>query len=997
MLPIVCMLLCQRTSHAQQDRSLPFVNLSTKNGLSSNLVQCLYQDAQGFVWIGTANGLNRYDGIGFKIFSRQTVQAQSLADNSINSICQDASGSLWIGTRKGLSHLNAFNGQCTNYLLGANCYAYLDKQHTLWVSNDHRISRFDPAKANFVHYPIDLGQQLGITRNYNIRTIFEDRQGRLWLPTSYGVKLFDKATGKLQSFHYPEQQKALAQNAVTALGQDAQGRIYAATWGGGLLRLNEAENQFDNILLNGSFATNVIHNLLFDGENLWLATEDGLLQTTTAALRPGMPVSQYQRYTHSSGDDKSLPDNRLCCLLKDKAGSIWVGGQGISRHDPALQQFATIRNLVDGNKVLGPTAFAADYFGNPNDYYFGTYDLYGIKQLTGSLHQYTQEPYLRNTAFGSVVWDIAVGKKGYWLATTNGLVQLGPDKRFVKRYPGSVNGGSKVLPGERLWKVLEDSRGWVWAGTVRHGIGLLQPGTGTITHFFSQPDEPNSLFNQYPSAFMEDGQGNIWLGGSNQLYCWQAATRQFRVYPLKADFGQGPRPFMQGKDGWIWVATSAGLLRFNPTTQAWLPVLTNNPELNSSDVIAVDQQGKIWIGTNNGLFRYDTATRVLKKFTTQNGLESNDNINSIYTMPNGDILLGGDGYITRFNPQSLQSNGFVPPMVITKVQVNGRDTVWNNAIPFQLPYHSSIGFEFAALNFSNAEKNQYQYMLQGIDKQWVAANGQRNVLYGELPPGKYIFKVKGSNDDGIWNENPAQFAFTISTPWYRSAWFIVPSLLLLAVLLYAAYRYRLRQALAMERMRTRIATDLHDDIGATLSSISMYSEAVKNQLKGQNPQLENVLHKMGESSREMVTSMSDIVWAISPGNDEGDKLIQRMESYAADLCAVRGIALHFSADEKMADMLLPLEHRKNIYLIFKESVNNAVKYADARNIWVQLQITGKKIALLVKDDGKGYDPATIKQGNGLKNLHLRTKEIGGALLIQTGLGEGTSLQLQCNM
>lgn len=989
------MLWCQLPLHAQQGNNLPFVNLTNKNGLSSNLVQCLFQDAQGFVWIGTANGLNRFDGINFKIFTQQDAQGQSLADNSINSICQDANGSLWIGTRRGLSYLNALNGQCKNYLLGSNCYAYVDKQHTLWVSNEHRISRFDPAKSNFIHYPIDLGQQLGLTRNFVIRQPFEDAQGRFWIPTSYGVKLLDRSTGRLQSFHFPEKDKALGDNAITGIREDAAGHLYAITWGAGLLRFNESSKQFERIVLQNTAAlpVNIIHDLLFDGNKVWLATEAGLVRLNNSSLRPGVPLVDYQLQVYASNDAKSLPASPLWCLLKDRAGSIWVGGLGIGRHDPALQQFATIRNLVDGNKVLGPTAFAADRFGNDSNYSFGSYDYYGITQSSGKLQRYTIAKHIFNPNFGAAVWDIALGKKGYWLATTNGLVQLGPDKRFVKKYPGAVNGSGNILPGERLWKVMEDSRGWVWVSTVRHGIGLLQPATGTITHFFSQPAEANTLFNKYASAFMEDGQGNIWMGCDKELYCWQAASQQFRVYPLKPGWNEDPRPFMQDKDGWIWLASTAGLFRFNPSTAALLPVVVDNPELNSSDVIAVDQQGKIWIGTNNGLFRYDTTTRQLKKFTTQNGLERNDNINSIYTMPNGDILLGGDGYITQFNPQNLQRNGFVPPVVITKLQVNGRDTVWNNGPTFQLPYHSSIGFEFAALNFCNAEKNQYQYMLEGIDKQWVAANGQRTVLYGELPPGRYVFMVKGSNDDGVWNENPVRFAFFIPTPWYRSAWFIVPALLLLAVLLYAAYRYRLRQALAMERLRTRIATDLHDDIGATLSSISMYSEAVKNQLKGQNPQLENVLHKMGESSREMVTSMSDIVWAISPGNDDGDKLIKRMESYAADLCAVRGIALHFSADEKIAALPLPLEHRKNIYLIFKESVNNAVKYAGANNIWVQLSMVGKKIMLLVKDDGKGYNPQQVRPGNGLKNLPLRAAEIGGQLTVIAEAGKGVEVRL----
>lgn len=983
---------------AQQLGNLSFRNLSVKDGLTSNVVQCLYQDSRGFIWIGTVNGLNRYDGVNFKQYTQGINKQKSLPSNSINNLCEDKSGNIWIGTLYGLARLNPTTATFTHYLPGSNCFVYVDKQNIVWVSNDSRLSRFDPGKNNFIHYPVNLGQSLGITRNYNIRTPFEDKQGRLWLPTSYGVQLFNRANNSLQQYHFPEQQKALGQNTVITIRQDGQGNIYATTWGAGLLRFNEATNQFENITLatyNKSILVNIVFDLLVDGQEAWLATAAGLVKVSLQALQPAKPVTAYHLYIHNRNDDRSLPGNELKCLLKDRAGSIWVGSEGLSCYNPLLQQFVSLRNLTDEGKALGATAFAPAFTSTTGSYLFGTYDLYGVEQPSGTLRRYTQDQYMRNPDFGSVVWDIAKGKNYYWLATTNGLLQLSPDKRLVKKYPGRT-GAVNMLPGERLWKVYEDSKGLVWTASVRHGVALLNPTTNSIRSFFTKQEEPNSLFNKYTSAFMEDRQHNIWFGTNNLLYCWQRSNEQFVVYPITLSGWQELpiiQPFMQSADGQIWLASALGLLRFNPIAQQVQPVLIG-AELSNVQCVTVDLQGYVWLGSSAGLIRYDTATKSLKKYTTQNGLESNDNINTLYTMPSGDILMGGDGYITSFNPQLLRSNTYVPPVVITRVQVNGKDTSITARNTFRLPYHSSIGFEFAALNFSNAEKNQYQYMLEGIDHSWIPAT-QRSVLYGELPPGDYVFKVKGSNDDGVWNEIPASFAFTIPTPWYRSAWFIIGIALLAAALLYAAYRYRLRQALQMERLRTRIATDLHDDIGATLSSISMYSETVKNQLKGQNPQLENVLNKMGESSRDMVTSMSDMVWAINPGNDEGDKLVKRMESYATDICAIRNITLHFVADTQISTSVLPLEHRKNMYLIFKEAVNNAVKYAYANNIWVQLGMNGKRITLLVKDDGKGYDPETVRPGNGLKNFSLRAKEIGGQLTITAAVEQGVAVQLEC--
>ena len=211
--------------------------------------------------------------------------------------------------------------------------------------------------------------------------------------------------------------------------------------------------------------------------------------------------------------------------------------------------------------------------------------------------------------------------------------------------------------------------------------------------------------------------------------------------------------------------------------------------------------------------------------------------------------------------------------------------------------------------------------------------------------------------------------------------------------LFLIYRYRLQKAVEMEKLRTRIATDLHDDIGATLSSISMYSDVVKNAVKEKLPHLEPVLNKMGENSREMVNSMSDIVWAINPENDEGGKLVQRMESYARDICALKNVQLHFEADERIKSITLPLQHRKNIYLIFKEALNNALKYAAANVVGITIGISGNNLSLKIKDDGKGFDDATVKKGNGLKNLHSRAAEIGGTITITTAEGSGTTITL----
>jgi len=339
-----------------------------------------------------------------------------------------------------------------------------------------------------------------------------------------------------------------------------------------------------------------------------------------------------------------------------------------------------------------------------------------------------------------------------------------------------------------------------------------------------------------------------------------------------------------------------------------------------------------------------------------------------------------------------------PAVIIDKIKYGQKQNYLVSIQPVEInsSYKDAIEIELSAIDFKNEKENRVLYKLDGWDKDWREITGAAIVRYDQLPPGDYVFKAKAVNTEGIQSKETV-LNFSVIPPFYRTWWFIALMFLVVAGAIYAIYRFRLRKALEMERLRTRIATDLHDDIGATLSSISMYSQAIKQQLKENNPQLENVLDKMGDNSRDMVNSISDIVWAINPDNDDGEKLVQRMENYAIDICATKNIMLHFDRDEKISSAVLPLEYRKNIYLIFKEAVNNAVKYADARNIRVALNLQNRQLSLVVKDDGKGFDETTVKKGNGLKNLCIRTAEIKGTINIDATEGKGTTIFLKCSI
>jgi signal transduction histidine kinase len=298
------------------------------------------------------------------------------------------------------------------------------------------------------------------------------------------------------------------------------------------------------------------------------------------------------------------------------------------------------------------------------------------------------------------------------------------------------------------------------------------------------------------------------------------------------------------------------------------------------------------------------------------------------------------------------------------------------------------------LNYSNAANNQYAYKLEGADKEWNLLGSNRTVRFSNLAPGHYTLQLKAANNESIWNEHTTHFSFVVIPPFWRTWWFTTLLVAIVAAGVYALYRYRVNHLIGLEKLRTRIATDLHDDIGATLSSISFYSEAIRQRAKDKLPEVEHILEKMGETSRSMVGSMSDIVWAINPDNDHFDKLVRRMHSYAAELCSIKNITLQFHSNEMERNIQLSLEQRKNIYLIFKEAINNALKYAACHTLRLHLHTTGGNIQMEIQDDGKGFNTDGEFKGNGLKNMQLRAREIHAHVNITSAPGKGTSIAFE---
>ncbi|HEX7846108.1 MAG TPA: triple tyrosine motif-containing protein, partial [Chitinophagaceae bacterium] len=461
---------------------------------------------------------------------------------------------------------------------------------------------------------------------------------------------------------------------------------------------------------------------------------------------------------------------------------------------------------------------------------------------------------------------------------------------------------------------------------------------------------------------------------------------------------------------YLWIGTNGGgLNRMDLSTGKCTRYSTKNGLPN--DVvygILPDNANNLWMSTNKGLSCFNLAKQSFKNYEEKDGLQSNEFNHGVYLRTKEGILFfGGVGGYNYFDPATISSNPIAPKVVITDLRIKNQTVNANepgsplkNAVYLEkkivLPYSDNmITFEFAALDFMAPDMNQYQFRLEGFDKDWINAGNTNAATYTNLDPGTYTFRVKGSNKDGVWNEEGALILLIIKPPWYATWWFRTIAALLIIAVIYGIYRYRLNQVLKLQAIRNSIARDLHDEIGSNLSNISIFSEVAQQQ-KGVDTETAPMLKKINEFARVSMTSMSDIVWMINARNDSFENIISRMRSLAAEILEAKNCNLHLNFDEHLNYLSLSMEQRKNFYLIYKEAINNVVKYANCKNVWVDLHRKGNCIELIVKDDGIGFDTSVQNKGNGLYNMHKRAETLNGKLKIESRQGEGTTVSLAFN-
>ncbi len=1004
------------------------------------------QDKKGFIWLGTANGLNRYDGYSFITYTNNPTDSTSISDNGIISMLEDGDGYLWFGTSGGV--LNKFDRRTGNFkryyitdtlkVFETNDNPYFElplpfsrnsnnsitsiaegKNNSIWIGTWGKgLIKFDKKSEEIKHYHFIPGKQNGLKTN-RIKSLLVD-DNFVWVGTiGDGLyKLIDR-DGDIIFANYSNQGNnsgSISDNRIVALFKDKNQNLWAGTYEGGLNKLSyqdqisQPENSNfvhykNNPLIKNSLSGNTVTSIIQDGYGLlWIGTFGGGLDQ----FNPSKNI--FKNYRHEAEAASSLSKNDVLCILEDESGTIWVGahlGRGLNKLERQTVKFKQVNRDVSGQNGLNDDVVWSIVEDNDN-LWIGTYKggLNKWDRKTGKFNYYRNDQFNANSISGNHIRSIAKDGNYLLLGTYNyGLNIFDKNTGVIKRYLHDPT-DSTSLGANQIQYIFIDSENNYWIGTFGGGLNLVTntrdfPAGLKFYRYKNDPDNPFSLSDDRIYTIYEDRDGIMWIGTfGGGLNKFDKKNQQFISYKniIGDEYSLSDNRVMsiyEDGSGYLWIGTyGGGMLRFDKRKEIFKRY-SEKDQLTSSVVYGIIEDGKsnLWMSTDNGLFKFNLKTELFTQYDLHDGLQSLEFSGGAYCKSKkGEMFFGGVNGFNYFYPDSIKDNYYVPPVVISTVRIFN-ELVKGEVDTINVSYDQNFfSVEFASLDYTYSQGNQYAYMLEGFETGWhYVDSGRRIANYTNLAPGNYIFRVRGSNNDGVWNNVGTKLYLNISPPFWQTWWFISLSVLAAALIIYYLSTVRYRNLLAIEKLKSKLSADLHDNVGAGLTEISILSELTSHEIKSASNSSSQRLQVISDKARMLIDNMSDIVWVVNPQRDSFYHLILRLKDTYSDLLSSMDISFGTVNIEKFAGIKLPMDYKQNLYSIFKEAINNSIKHSKCKKIILEANFIKDNLELSVKDDGTGLDLEKIKYGNGIQNMKNRAKAINGELEINSS-SEGTTVR-----
>ncbi len=754
-----------------QEASIPFTHLSSADGLSQNSINCLVKDRYGYMWFGTQDGLNRYDGYRFIVYRHKLKDAASLPSNNITALFEDRSGNLWIGTDPGgLSVYNRKNNSFTNVKIPASegvTALYEDKGDRLWIGTTHGLFYLDKKQT--------LVQPYKLPNTAIVRSVAEDSKGNIWIATEKGLHTINTA-GQLNTFlHNDADSNSISHNIATSVLEDAKGNLYIGT-NNGLNLWNSYTENFQPI------SNDRVYCLAKTEDNkIWMGTDKSLV-----LFNP--KDHSFQSFKAEANESHSLSDHSVYSLLLDKEGILWVGTSagGVNRYDKNLSFFPSYKNN-SGNAAFNVIRGVTE--DNKGDFWIASDGgLMRFDRTSPKFIPYYHNASNTNSVSSNSILSLLFSKRDnmLWIGTyDNGLDVMDAKTGAFKHYKQS-DGHS--IQSDGIYGLYEDSKGNIWIGTRDGGISIWDREKKQFLSYRHDSKNPNSVLHDDIQVFCEDNEGNMWIGTySGGISVLNLSTQKFISYTTKnSDLSSDAiNCLYKDSKGNIWIGTMEGLNCFQSKTKKFKTYTEDEGLVNNViNYLAEDKDGYLWLSTNQGIVRFDAAKQSFRNYNVSNGLQSSEfNVGAGCVTSKGEFVFGGVNGFNVFDPHLLAQNKNIPRVVITDfllfnrpVFAGDKNSPLKQSIldtrQITLSHNQSvITFEFAALNYTASEKNQYAYMLEGFDKGWNYVNDQRKATYTNLDPGTYTFRVKASNNNDVWNERGTAIKIVITPPFWATWWF----------------------------------------------------------------------------------------------------------------------------------------------------------------------------------------------------------------------------------
>lgn len=1012
---------------------LSFNHITSEDGLPQNTVSSMIQDQHGFIWIGTHDGLHRYDGYEFTSFNFDAQDPKSISSNVITDILEAPDGTLWVGTaQNGLNRLDPTTGKFTRYTASASDFDSISHNHItsllidnharLWIGTYNGLNLYQPEQDNFVHFyhnPLD-SQSIP---NGSVTAISSDGKDNLYVATTEMLSWFDTQQLSFERYDTPE-----SPSRINALFLDEDNTLWVGTQLQGLYHLNEAHNQFKQFLHNANdkstLSSNNIQTILRDSKgNLWIGTEQGGLN-----LKP-RASNAFFHFQKNAADIHSLSINDIWSLMEDSSGQIWIGtaGGGINKTTPFFQNFSRLQHSpFDGNSLSHNFVWNIKQ-DKDGAIWFAT--LNGINKYDPKTQQFQHfnEFYDQDgKQVSNRLTTLATSQNGYvWFGTQQGQVARFDPESNSKRVEifnrsGFVHGS---FSNSRIRLLTRDRMNNIWVAT-DEGLALLSSETGELIEDFRFASV-GELGTSSVYTMFQDDQGIMWFGTwDSGLQRYDPEFRQTLTFQNQPDnefslSDNTVRSIHQDNQGNLWIGTYNGLNllksqdRINGNFKFYSFHEKDGLPNNSVYSITNDDSGYLWLGTNRGLSRFNPGSNEFKNFTIIDGLPAAEfNGNAVLKSSTGLLYFGSVSGVAVINPNGITSSQYQPPQVLTQLKVNGSEYLENNRwVPLEkvtLEHNqNNLQFKFSALDFQTPQRITYAYRLSPYDRQWREIKGKNEVQYGNLAAGSYQFEFKSTNSDGIWFDSVNSLKIVINPPVWATWWaYSLYMILLLSLIGWYMYRHsqklyeqqRINEHLRrVDKLKDEFLANTSHELRTPLNGIIGIAESLREGIAGPlNDKTRNHLNLIVDSGKQLAHQVNEIL--------DFKKLRHH------GLLLNRGLVDLRVAAKVVINLLKPLADEKQLQLtnslpqflppvfadenrlrqILYNLLGNAIKYTDKGFVEVTARVVEERVEICIKDSGVGIPEA--KQSIIFKPFE-QLESRGKSLKSGTGLGLAVTRQL----